>query len=60
MPGDNNHVLAVARRLRDLVDAPVLGGIAVYLHGVGRSTVDLESSPLDEACGPKPQSQRLG
>jgi hypothetical protein len=42
MPGDNRHILDVARRLRPVVDAPVLGGIAVYLHGVGRSTVDLD------------------
>ena len=42
MPGDNCHILAVARRLRDVVDAPVIGGIAVYLHGGGRSTVDLD------------------
>jgi hypothetical protein len=42
MPGDNRHILTVARRLRELVDAPVLGGIAVYLHGGGRSTVDLD------------------
>lgn len=42
MPGDNKHILEVARRLRDFVDAPVLGGIAVYLHGVGRSTLDLD------------------
>jgi hypothetical protein len=42
MPGDNSHILEVARRLRDKVDAPVLGGIAVHLHGGGRSTVDLD------------------
>src|SRR5437868_3196164 len=42
MPGDNNHILNLARRLRDVVDAPVLGGIAVYLHGVARATVDLD------------------
>ena len=42
MPGDNSHILEVARRLRETVDAPVLGGIAVYLHGGGRSTVDLD------------------
>ena len=32
LPGNNDRILAVARRLRDVVDAPVLGGIAVYLH----------------------------
>ncbi len=42
MPGDNARILDVARSLRDRVDAPVLGGIAVYLHGVGRSTIDLD------------------
>jgi len=42
MPGDNNHILNLARRLREVVDAPVLGGIAVYLHGVARTTVDLD------------------
>jgi len=42
LPGDNSHILSVARRIRDVVDAPVLGGIAVYLHGGGRSTVDLD------------------
>ncbi len=47
MPGDNSHILAVARRLRDVVDAPVLGGIAVYLHGGGRSTVDLDVYTTD-------------
>lgn len=47
MPGDNSRILAVARRLRDVVDAPVLGGIAVYLHGGGRSTVDLDLYATD-------------
>lgn len=42
VPGDNSHILNIARRLRPLVDAPVLGGIAVYLHGVARATVDLD------------------
>jgi hypothetical protein len=36
MPGDNSHIIAVARRLRAKVAAPVLGGIAVYLLGGGR------------------------
>jgi len=49
MPGDNSHILDVARRLRKLVDAPVLGGIAVYLHGGGRSTVDLDLYVADRA-----------
>ena len=47
MPGDNNHILAVARKLRNVVDAPVIGGIAVYLHGGGRSTVDLDLYTTD-------------
>lgn len=42
MPGDNSQILNLARRLRPVVDAPVLGGIAVYLHGVARSTIDLD------------------
>ncbi len=42
MPGDNTRILQVARSIRDAVDAPVLGGIAVYLHGVRRSTIDLD------------------
>ena len=42
MPGDNSRILKLARRLREIVDAPVVGGIAVYLHGVSRSTVDLD------------------
>ncbi len=47
MPGDNRHILDVARRLRPIVDAPVLGGIAIYLHGGGRSTVDLDLYTTD-------------
>ena len=42
MPGDNHRILDVARKLRSMVDAPVLGGIAVFLHGVQRATVDLD------------------
>lgn len=47
MPGDNSHILDVAHRLRGVVDAPVIGGIAVYLHGGGRSTVDLDLYTAD-------------
>lgn len=47
IPGDNSHILSVARRLRGSVDAPVLGGIAVYLHGVARTTVDLDLYTTD-------------
>jgi hypothetical protein len=42
MPGNNDKILELARRLRHVVDAPVIGGIAVFLHGVGRSTIDLD------------------
>jgi hypothetical protein len=42
LPGDNNIILDVARRLKDPVDAPVLGGIAVILHGYVRTTTDLD------------------
>ena len=47
MPGDNSRILAIARRLRTIVDSPVVGGIAVYLHGGGRSTVDLDLYAID-------------
>ena len=42
MPGDNERILTVARSLRERVKAPVLGGIAVYLHGYPRATADLD------------------
>ena len=42
MPGDNSRIIELARSLRDRVDAAVVGGIAVYLHGVSRATVDLD------------------
>jgi hypothetical protein len=42
MPGDNTRIIEVARSIRDRVDAPVLGGVAVYLHGVRRATIDLD------------------
>ncbi len=42
MPGNNDVILGVARKLLATVDAPVLGGIAVYLHGYGRATNDLD------------------
>lgn len=41
-PGDNDRILSVARSLAGRVDAPVLGGIAVYLHGYPRATADLD------------------
>jgi hypothetical protein len=42
MPGDNNRILNLARSLRDQVDATVIGGIAVNLHGAVRTTADLD------------------
>jgi hypothetical protein len=42
LPGDNSVILNVARRLRAKVRAPVLGGIAVNLHGYVRTTGDLD------------------
>ena len=42
MTGDNERILTVARSLRERTRAPVLGGIAVYLHGYPRATEDLE------------------
>jgi hypothetical protein len=47
MPGDNSKIIAIARSLRDQVDAPVLGGIAVYLHGYLRTTTDLDFYTAD-------------
>ena len=42
LPGNNDRLIEVVRFLRDRVDAVVLGGVAVYLHGYKRSTVDLD------------------
>lgn len=42
MPGNNDVILDAARKLQAKVEAPVLGGIAVYLHGYPRATVDLD------------------
>ena len=42
LPGDNDKILDVARLLTAQIDAPVLGGIAVILHGYARTTVDLD------------------
>ena len=50
MPGNNDVILAVARKLRDPVAAPVLGGVAVYLHGYFRSTIDLDLYTPDRAA----------
>jgi hypothetical protein len=47
MPGNNDKILDVARRLQAFVDAPVLGGIAVYLHGYLRATTDLDFYTAD-------------
>jgi hypothetical protein len=66
MPGDNDRILSVARSLKDRVEAPVLGGIAVYLHGYPRATTDLDLYTPDrvltasqlEAAGAKWDSTR--
>jgi hypothetical protein len=42
MLSDQPHILEVARRLTERIDAPVLGGIAVFLHGYPRTTKDLD------------------
>src|SRR5436190_8620712 len=42
LPGDNNRILSAARYLTSKIDAPVLGGIAVILHGYPRTTIDLD------------------
>jgi hypothetical protein len=47
MPGNNDRILSVARSLAAQVDAPVLGGIAVYLHGYPRATIDLDLYATD-------------
>jgi len=47
MPGDNNRILNLARSLKQRVDAPVIGGIAVNLHGVVRTTEDLDLYTMD-------------
>ena len=49
MPGDNTKIIAAARHLTSKVDAPVLGGIAVILHGHIRTTVDLDLYTPDRA-----------
>lgn len=47
MPGDNQKILTVARRVTEETDAVVLGGIAVLLHGYPRTTVDLDLYAVD-------------
>src|SRR4051812_3032826 len=47
MPGNNDVILDAARKLQAEVEAPVLGGIAVYLHGYQRSTTDLDFYTAD-------------
>src|SRR4026207_1055180 len=42
LPGDNSKIISVARYLTSRIDAPVLGGIAVILHGHPRTTIDLD------------------
>lgn len=47
MPGDNARIIEVARSIRDQLDAPVLGGIAVCLHGDGPATAYLDLYTAD-------------
>ncbi len=47
MPGDNQKILTVARRVTETTEAVVLGGIAVLLHGYSRTTVDLDLYAVD-------------
>jgi hypothetical protein len=42
LPDNNDKILAVARQISRQVDACVLGGIAVNLHGYHRTTIDLD------------------
>ncbi len=42
LPGDNSKIINVARHLTASIEAPVLGGIAVILHGYLRTTTDLD------------------
>ena len=50
MPGDNDRILRVARGLTNRIDARVLGGIAVYLHGYPRATADLDLYTPDRSA----------
>jgi hypothetical protein len=47
LPGDNSKIITVAQRLFDHVESPVLGGIAVFLHGYARTTTDLDFYTTD-------------
>jgi hypothetical protein len=47
LPGDNNKIISAARYLTSRIDAPVLGGIAVILHGHPRTTIDLDLYTAD-------------
>lgn len=40
-PG-RDELVAAARRVTDATDCPVVGGVAVILHGGGRSTYDID------------------
>lgn len=42
MLSEQPHILEVARALTKKIDAPVLGGVAVFLHGYLRTTRDLD------------------
>src|SRR5262245_61283033 len=37
-----SHLLEVARRAARATDRPVLGGVAVFLHGYERTTTDVD------------------
>jgi hypothetical protein len=49
MLSEQPHILEVARRLTKSVEASVLGGIAVFLHGYPRTTKDLDFYTHDRA-----------
>jgi hypothetical protein len=50
LPGDNSKVLGVARYLTAQLGVPVIGGIAVILHGYPRTTTDLDFYTPDRSA----------
>ncbi|MCL4742526.1 MAG: hypothetical protein KJZ54_10030 [Phycisphaerales bacterium] len=42
MLSEGSHLLAVAARAADATNAPVIGGVAVFLHGYRRTTEDVD------------------
>ncbi len=44
---DSSELLDVARRVSDATGAPIVGGIAVFLHGYQRTTVDVDVFAAD-------------